>query len=92
MSSDTIILSLDNDLDVTLSIDAPPTLSFSPNNAMAFAAAVGTVVGSSMSYEKLKDLPSIEGQTLIGALSLSDINVEYLTNMEIETILSGVEF
>lgn len=75
MSTETITLTLDNDLDVTMSITAPPSLAFSPNNAMAFAAAVGTVAGGLTDYRGLAHKPSIESVELVGDHVLDDFGM-----------------
>lgn len=42
-------------------------------------------------YEALANKPQIEGVTLIGDKSFSDLNLNALTNMEIEELLEGSE-
>lgn len=89
MSTNNITLTFENGLDIVMTIQEPPSLSFALDNTAEFQAAVGTIAKSVNDYETLMNLPSIEGATLIGSLSLEDINVIPLTNMEIEELLSG---
>ena len=42
-------------------------------------------------YEALANKPQIEGVTLNGNKSFSDLNLNALTNMEIEELLEGSE-
>jgi len=42
-------------------------------------------------YEELSNKPQIEGVTLIGDKSFSDLHLDALTNTEIEELLEGSE-
>lgn len=43
--------------------------------------------GGSGNYEELENLPSVNGVTLIGELETEDLNIEALTNEEIDQLL-----
>lgn len=43
--------------------------------------------GGSGNYEELENLPSVNGVTIIGELETEDLNIEALTNEEIEQLL-----
>ena len=88
MNSDAIELTLENGMEVSLSIEQPPSIIFSPNNTMAMTAAVGTIITDMNNYESLDNLPSIEDVTLIGNITLPEIGVDILSNMEIERLLA----
>lgn len=53
------------------------------------SARVGQTVtiGGTTDYERLRNLPSIEGVTLIGNKTFPQLNMSKLTNSEIEALL-----
>jgi len=69
-----------------------------PNIIYANASVTGTIgasailgqtvtVGGTTDYERLRNLPSIEGVTLIGDKTFPQLNMSRLTNSEIEALL-----
>jgi hypothetical protein len=69
-----------------------------PNTIRANAYVTGTTVasatlgqtvpvGGTTDYERLRNLPSIEGVTLIGDKTFPQLNMAKLTNSEIEELL-----
>lgn len=69
-----------------------------PNTIYANASVTGTmgasatlgqtvIVGGTTDYERLRNLPSIEGVTLIGDKTFPQLNMSRLTNSEIEALL-----
>ena len=68
------------------------------NTIRASASVTGTLgatatlgqtvtVGGTTDYERLRNLPSIEGVTLIGDMTFPQLNMSKLTNSEIEALL-----
>lgn len=61
----------------------------SVTGTMGASAALGqtVTVGGTTDYERLRNLPSIEGVTLIGDKTFPQLNMSKLTNTEIEALL-----
>lgn len=61
----------------------------SVTGTMGASAALGqtVTVGGTTDYERLRNLPSIEGVTLIGDKTFPQLNMVKLTNSEIEAML-----
>lgn len=60
----------------------------SVTGTMGASATLGqTVTGGTTDYERLRNLPSIEGVTLIGNKTFPQLNMSKLTNSEIEALL-----
>lgn len=68
------------------------------NTIRANASVTGTIgapatlgqtvtIGGTTDYERLRNLPSIEGVTLIGDKTFPQLNMSKLTNTEIEALL-----
>lgn len=78
-----ISLTLENGLDISVVFPSPPTFSFSADNENEFAAAVGTVADMVNDYEKLNNLPSIEGILLKGDHTQEQLGVNAIGNAAI---------
>jgi hypothetical protein len=78
-----ISLTLENGLDISVVFPSPPTFTFAPDNEEEFTAAVGTVVGAMNNYERLDNLPSIEGVTLVGNHTQEELGINPIGNVAI---------
>lgn len=63
--------------------------SASVTGTMGATATLGqtVIIGGTTDYERLRNLPSIEGVPLIGDKTFSQLNMSKLTNSEIEALL-----
>lgn len=63
--------------------------SASVTGTMGATATLGqtVIVGGTTDYERLRNLPSIEGVTLIGDKTFPQLSMSKLTNSEIEALL-----
>lgn len=68
---------------INVTFPSAPTLEVSLDNALEFTTAVGTVVGSVNDYEKLDNLPSIEGVTLLGNHTQEELGIRPIGNAAI---------
>lgn len=68
---------------INVTFPSSPTLEVSLDNALEFTTAVGTVVGSVNNYEKLDNLPSIEGVTLLGNHTQEELGINPIGNAAI---------
>ena len=59
-------------------------ISVAPNVSEIVSPGIGQGVSD---YERLKNLPQIEGITLIGNKSFTQLNLSRLTNSELEDLL-----
>jgi hypothetical protein len=61
----------------------------SVTGTMGASATLGqtVIIGGTTNYERLRNLPSIEGVTLIGNMTFPQLNMSKLTNSEIEALL-----
>lgn len=68
---------------INVTFPSAPTLEVSLDNDLEFTTAVGTVVGSANDYEKLDNLPSIEGVTLRGNHTQEELGIRPIGNAAI---------
>ena len=63
--------------------------SASVTGTMGASATLGqtVIIGGTTDYERLRNLPSIEGVPLIGDKTFPQLNMSKLTNSEIEVLL-----
>lgn len=63
--------------------------SASVTGTMGATATLGqtVIIGGTTDYERLRNLPSIEGVPLIGDKTFPQLNMSKLTNSEIEALL-----
>lgn len=78
-----INLTLENGIDIAMQFPSPPTLAFSADNETEFVAAIGTVTGALSDYERLNNLPSIEGVTLTGNHTQEQLGINPIGNAAI---------
>lgn len=78
-----ISLILENGIEISVQFPSPPRLSFALDNDTEFTAAVGTVTGALSDYEKLTNLPSIEGVTLVGNHTQEQLGINPIGNAAI---------
>ena len=78
-----INLTLENGIEITVQFPSPPAFTFAVDNEMEFTAAVGTVTGTLSDYERLNNLPSIEGVALVGNHTQEQLGVTAIGNAAI---------
>lgn len=83
MSTEEVVLTLENGLDVSMTFPDPCALTLATDQAAAFEMAVGTVTQALGDYNALHNLPTIGGTTLKGDLSVDDIGAAKIGNAAI---------
>lgn len=78
-----ISLTLENGIGISVQFPSPPRLSFALDNETEFTAAVGTVASTMTDYERLDNLPSIEGVTLTGDHTQEQLGINPIGNAAI---------
>ena len=78
-----IDLTLENGLEITVQFPSSPTFVFAIDNDIEFTSAVGTVTGALSEYNRLRNLPSIEGVTLIGNHTQEQLGITPIGNASI---------
>lgn len=75
---------INGDINLSLAMDGDSTLDMQSDGE---AGIVKIVNRAFTNYEALSNLPKIEGVTLIGNKSFSQLSLEKLTNTELEAML-----
>lgn len=78
-----INLTLENGVNISVVFPKAPAFIFSSDNDAEFTAAIGTVSGSIDDYEKFKNLPQIEGVTLVGNHTQEQLGINPIGNAAI---------
>lgn len=78
-----ISLELDNGVSISVQFPSIPRLEFAVENDVEFEASVGTVTYALSDYERLNNLPSIEGVTLVGDHTQEQLGVNPIGNAAI---------
>lgn len=81
-----ISLELDNGVSISVQFPSIPKLEFVVENDVEFEASVGTVTYALSDYERLNNLPSIEGVRLVGNHTQEQLGVNPIGNAAILTL------